>query len=44
MPAAVAHGAAEGAAREGAAWLTDKLLDPPDWLRGLWHALSCLWQ
>lgn len=44
VPAAIARGAAGGAAHEVAAWLTDKLLNHPDWLSGLWHALSCLWQ
>ncbi|MFF9675854.1 hypothetical protein ACF1GS_29820 [Streptomyces eurythermus] len=40
LTAAIGQGAVQGAARS----ITDRLVDtllinPPDWLRGLWHAL-----
>jgi hypothetical protein len=45
LTAAIAQGAAEGAARSITARLVDKFLtNPPDWLRALWHALPRPWE
>ncbi|MBO0912763.1 MULTISPECIES: hypothetical protein [Streptomyces] len=45
LPAAIAQGAAQGAARAITARLVDKFLtNPPDWLRTLWHALPRPWE
>ncbi|GGY82684.1 hypothetical protein GCM10010363_74190 [Streptomyces omiyaensis] len=45
LTAAIAQGAAQGAARSITARLVDKFLtNPPDWLRDLWHALPRPWE
>lgn len=45
LTAAIAQGAAQGAARSITARLVDKFLtNPPDWLRTLWHALPRPWE
>jgi hypothetical protein len=45
LTAAIAQGAAQGAARSITARLVDKFLtNPPDWLRALWHALPRPWE
>ncbi|MFJ3891419.1 hypothetical protein [Streptomyces rubrogriseus] len=45
LTSAIGQGAAEGAARSITARLVDKFLThPPDWLRGLWHALPKPWE
>ncbi|MGW2465142.1 hypothetical protein ACWC2M_40165 [Streptomyces sp. NPDC001761] len=45
LPAAITHGAVQGAVRSITAWLVDKFLtNPPDRLRTLWHALPKPWE
>ncbi len=45
LTAAIAQGAAQGAARSVTARLMDKFLtNPPDWLRALWNALPRPWE
>lgn len=45
LTAAIAQGAAQGAARSILARLVDKFLtNPPDWLRAMWNALPRPWE